>query len=121
MNPLDAYVKNSVETASPIEQIIMLYDRAIVSLKDAKTNIEQKDIKAKVANITRASDIVRALDSALDFEKGGEIAQNLHLLYDFILSQLPLAHARNDVKLLDDLIEILENLKEGWEGIRSKV
>jgi len=120
MNPYDAYVKNSVETASPLEQVILLYDRAIVALKAAKEDIHNKDIKSKIANLTKVSDIVRALDSALDFEKGGEIAQNLHALYTFIDSQLLMVHAKNDIKLLEDLIEILQKLKEGWEGIRSK-
>ncbi len=121
MSPLDAYMKNSVQTASPLQQVILLYDKAIFSMKSAKENIGTGDIRSKIENITKASDIVRALDSALDFDKGGEIAQNLHMLYDFILTQLPIVHARNDQKLLDDLIEIMENLKEGWEGIQSKV
>ncbi len=121
MNPLDAYMKNSVQTASPLQQIILLYDKAIVSLKTAKEHIKEGDIKGKIQNITKASDIVRALDSALDFDKGGEIASNLHMLYQFIDTSLFQVHAKNDIKLLDDLIEILQNLKEGWEGIQSKI
>ncbi len=121
MNPLDAYVKNSVETSSPLEQIILLYDRAIVALKAAKEDIETSNIQSKIENITKAQDIIRALNSALDFERGGEIAQNLHMLYDFIDRSLFTVHAKNDINLLEDLIDILENLKEGWEGIRSKV
>lgn len=121
MSPIDAYMKNSVETATPLQQVILLYDRAIIALKAAKDDIRHKDIQSKVSNLTRVSDIIRALDSSLDFEKGGEIAHNLHLLYDFVLSQLPLVHARNDEKLLEDLVDILQNLKEGWEGIGSKI
>ncbi|MRJ02472.1 MAG: flagellar export chaperone FliS [Epsilonproteobacteria bacterium] len=121
MNPIDAYIKNSVETASPLRQVILLYERAILSLKGAISDIERGDIHSKVENITRVSDIVRALDSALDFEQGGEIARNLHLLYDFVDRSLLTVHAKNDVELAKDLIEILENLKSGWEGIESKV
>ncbi len=121
MNPLDAYVKNSVETVSPLQQIILLYDKAIVLLKVTKENIQQKDIHNKINNITKISDIIQALDSSLDFERGGEIAHNLHLLYDFVLRSLVTINVHNDTKLIDDIIEILQNLKEGWEGIQSKV
>ena len=121
MSPIDAYMKNSVQTASPLQQIILLYEKAIVSLKAAIDDIERKDIQSKVQNITKVSDIVRALDSALDFDKGGEIAHNLHMLYDFIDRSLFTVHAKNDTQLAYDLIEILENLKEGWEGIQSKI
>ncbi len=121
MNPLDTYMKNSVQTASPLQQVILLYDKAIISMKAAKEDINAGNIQSKVQNITKTSDIIRALDSALDMEKGGEIAQNLHHLYDFIDRSLFSVHARNDVQLIDDLIEILQRLKEGWEGIQSKL
>ncbi len=119
MSPLEAYMQNSVITASPLQQIILLYERAIVALKSAKENIQEGDISAKVENITKVSDIMRALDSALDFEQGGEIAKNLHLLYDFVQRSLFQVHAKNDLQLIDDLVEILQKLKEGWEGIES--
>ena len=121
MNPLDAYMKNSVQTASPLQQVILLYEKAILSLKIAKESIEKNDIKTKIEHITKCQDIIRALDSALDYEKGGDIAKNLHSLYDFIESSLFKAHANNDTVLIDDLIEILNTLKEGWEGIASKM
>ncbi len=119
-NPLDAYIKNSVETASPLKQIILLYDKAIVTLKAVKEDIDKEDLQSKIEHISKVTDIINALDSALDFEKGGEIAKNLHMLYDFIDRSLLTVHAKNDKQLVDDLIEILENLKEGWEGIESK-
>jgi len=121
MNPLDAYMKNSVQTASPLQQVILLYERAIVAMKAAKEDIENKNIPSKVSNITKASDIIRALDSSLDFEKGGDIAKNLHSIYDFLSYSLIQVNLKNDTQLLNDLIEIMENLKEGWEGIQSKV
>ena len=121
MNPLDAYMKNSVNTATPLQQVILLYERAIIALKAAKEDIAQGNIQSKINNITKVSDIIRALDSALDFEKGGDIAKNLHMLYDFIERSLFQVHAKNDTQLIDDLVEILEKLKEGWEGIESKL
>ncbi len=120
-NPYEAYIKTEVETASPVKQIVMLYDRAILSLKQAIEDIENNDIKSKVNNIQKATDILLALNSSLDMEKGGEIAQNLRDLYEFSYRQLLIAHAKNDTKLIKDIIEILETLKSGWEEIESKI
>ena len=121
MNPYNAYLKNSVETADPLEQIILLYERAIFLLKGIKEDIEQKRVKEKVEKIYRVDEIIRALDSALNYEKGGEIAKNLHKIYDFIQSRLLLINSRNDRKMVDEVISLLEELLEGWKGIRSKV
>lgn len=120
-NPLDLYLKNSVETASPLKQIILLYEKAIITLKEIKDDIDRNDLKSKIEHLAKVTDIIASLDSSLDFEKGGEIAKNLHLLYDFIDRSLISVHAKNDKQLIDDLVEILENLKSGWEGIESKV
>ncbi len=120
-NPYDTYIKTEVTTASPVKQIVMLYDKAIICLKQAIEDIKNNDIKSKVNNIQKATDIILALNSSLDMEKGKEIAQNLRDLYEFSYSQILIAHTKNDIKLLEDIIEILETLKSGWEEIESKI
>ncbi|NPA53385.1 MAG: flagellar export chaperone FliS [Aquificae bacterium] len=120
-NPYEAYIKTDVMTASPVKQIVLLYDRAIVALKQAIEDIKNKDIKSKVNNIQKATDIILALDSALDMEKGGEISQNLRDIYRFSYHQILVAHTKNDIKLLKDIIEILETLKAGWEELEQKI
>jgi len=115
------YLKMQVETASPIEHVILLYDKTIVLLKEADECIEKNDVPGKVNAIAKADRIIRVLNSSLDMENGGEIAKNLRDLYDFILNSLIIVNAKNDRKLLNDIIEILETLKEGWEGIKNKV
>ncbi|RMD47188.1 MAG: flagellar export chaperone FliS [Aquificota bacterium] len=120
-NPYEAYIKTDVATASPVKQIVMLYERAILALKGAIEDIKNNNIKSKVNNIQKATDILLALNSSLDMEKGKEIARNLRDLYDFSYQQILLAHAKNDIKLLEDIIEILETLKSAWEEIESKI
>jgi flagellar protein FliS len=120
-NPYETYIKTDVLTASPVKQIVLLYDRAIIALKQAIDDIKNGDIKSKVNNIQKATDILLALDSALDMEKGGEIAQNLRDLYRFSYQQILVAHAKNDINLLEDIIEILETLKSGWEELEQKI
>jgi flagellar protein FliS len=118
---VNPYLKVQVETSSPIEQVIMLYDRAILLLKNARRAIKENDLVEKIESINKADRIIRLLNSSLDFERGGEIAKNLRELYNFVLDSLILVNSKNDVERLDGVIEILETLKEGWEGIKNKV
>ncbi len=121
VNPYDAYVKTSVETASPVKQIVLLYDKAITLMKVTIQSIQNKDLKGKIESIYEIETIINALDSFLDFEKGGQIAENLHKIYQFILDQLIIVNAKNDIKLMEDLIEIMDILREGWEEIEKKI
>ncbi|RUM91142.1 MAG: flagellar export chaperone FliS [Thermovibrio sp.] len=115
------YLKMQVETSSPVEHIILLYEKVILLLKEADNCIEKNDVQGKVNAIIKADRIIRFLNSSLDMENGGELAKNLRDLYEFILYYLITVNAKNDRKLLSDLIYILETLKEGWEGIKDKV
>ncbi len=121
VNPYEAYVKTSVETASPIKQIVLIYDKAITLMNLVVESINNNDLKGKIESIYEIETIIRALDSFLDFEKGGEIARNLHEIYQFILDSLLVINAKNDVNLMKDLIEIMEVLKEGWEEVERKI
>jgi flagellar protein FliS len=51
-------------------------------------------------------------------EAGGEIAENLDSLYDYMLRRLMKAHAENDVAILDEVISLLREIKLGWDGIK---
>ncbi|SMP06911.1 flagellar protein FliS [Desulfurobacterium pacificum] len=118
---VNPYLKMQVETASPVEHVILLYEKVILLLKEAIEAIEEGDVQAKVDAIVKADRIIRVLNNSLDMEKGGEIAENLRKLYDFILDSLVIANGKNDKRLLNDLIGILTTLKEGWEGIKNRV
>ncbi len=118
---VNPYLKMQVETASPVEHVILLYDKVILLLKEAIEAIDKGDVQAKIDAIVKADRIIRVLNNSLDMERGGEIAANLRKLYDFILDNLVIANGKNDKQLLGDLIDILTTLKEGWEGIKNKV
>ncbi len=117
----NSYLKLDVETAAPIKRVVMLYEKAILCMEEAKVGIETDDLKRKIENILRAHDIIRVLNVSLDMEKGGEISENLRELYDFIEVSLTKVNASNDTVLLNDVMEIVSTLKSAWEEIESKV
>ena len=112
------YLKTQVETASPVERVVMLYDKAILLLKDALEAIDEGDIVRKANNIAKADKIIRVLNASLDMDQGGEVAKSLRQFYDHVLDMLVFANGRNDRELLSTAVEMLETVKSAWEEIR---
>ncbi|WP_299008950.1 flagellar export chaperone FliS [uncultured Shewanella sp.] len=118
---LQSYRKVSVESgisvASPHKIIQMLFAGALERLAQARCAIEQKDWAKKGEAIGKALSIVSGLNDSLNMEVEGEVANNLNALYDFMLQQMSAANMNNDVKAIDDVMDILKVIKEGWDGI----
>ena len=70
--------------------------------------------------LANAIDIILALNSALDMEKGGEISANLNSLYDYMQLQLVHANIERDHKKVDEVIELIKTIKDGWDQISDE-
>ncbi len=114
-----SYKKLQVDTASPINLVVMLYDRAIVLLNKAKDEISEQQYEAKGNTLDKASDIIFELLTTLDKDKGGEIASSLANLYNFILSEITNANSKLSTKSLDNAIKVLSELRESWDSIKD--
>jgi len=112
-----AYQTQQVMTASPAKLVAMLYDKAILSLREAIRAIETGNIEARFNANKRAGDIITHLWTTLDVEKGGEIAANLSRLYGFMLSRLTFVDVRNDPEPAREVIGLLEPLRESWNQL----
>jgi len=115
----DTYKKSQVETASPIDLIIMMYDRAIVLLDKAKNEISEKKYEEKNTSLTKATDIVFELLTTLDNDKGGEIATSLSRLYNFVIRAITNANTSLNTKELDNAKRILSELRGSWVSIKN--
>ncbi len=118
-HPTDTYKKSQIETASPIDLIIMLYDRAIVLLDKAINDISERKYEEKNTSLTKATDIIFELLTILDNEKGGEIAASLTRLYNFVIREITNAGSSLNTKELDNAKRILSELRESWVSIKS--
>lgn len=115
-----AYVQTKFTTVGQGEILIMLYDGAIKFLTLAKEKIEAKDYAAKGMLLSRTLDIIHELDSALNMEAGGEIAENLHKLYFMCCTRLLQANLRMDVTFIDSVIKILSGLRSAYAEILNR-
>jgi len=116
MNPyVDQYKKNSILTAAPETILIMLYDGAINFLLRAKIAIDEKNIEAAHINISKTQKIIREFMDTLDMETGGDMAQNLYRLYEYLHYRLVQANIKKDNDMIDEVLKHLRSLKQTWE------
>ena len=123
---VNAYANVGLETgiasASPHKLIVMLYDGALAALLKARTNMIAGNIPAKGSAISQAITIIdNGLRVSLDKEAGGEIAENLDALYDYMSRRLLHANLKNDVPAIDEVHGLLSDLREAWVAIGDKV
>ena len=115
-----AYRKTQIETASPEALILMLYDGAIRFIGQAEIAFEDKNIEQISNLLLRIQAIFTELLSALDKEKGGEIAVNLERLYVFFLEKLSDANIKKDPKPLEEIKPLIIDLRNTWEQAMQK-
>lgn len=114
-------VHSGIESASPHMLIQMLFDGLFQSLNAARGAMERADIEEKGQHLSKAVRILQeGLVMGLDMERGGELAANLRLLYDYSVRQLTRANLHNDVALVEEVIGLLQPVAQSWKEIGPK-
>ncbi|MFA5372074.1 MAG: flagellar export chaperone FliS [Sideroxydans sp.] len=122
---INAYAKVGVESgvvaADPHKLIAMLYQGALLAIANAKNGMMRKDVAAKGTAISKAMSIIEdGLNASLDKKVGGELAQNLSSLYEYMGRRLLLANVNDDMAALDEVAGLLNDLKGAWDGIKQQ-
>jgi flagellar secretion chaperone FliS len=124
MNGLQQYqrinTQTSITDADPHKLIQLLYNGALERINMAKSRMQAKDYEGKGRLISKAIEIVGGLREFLDMEKGGDLAQRLASLYEYMERTLFEANAQNDIAKLDEVADLLRSIKDGWDGIREE-
>jgi len=111
-------VESAVMSASPHQLIVLLFDGALSALVRARLFMQQGELSAKGEALSKAINIIdNGLKAGLDNEKGGEIAENLSSLYDYMIRRLMLANLRNDVEAIEEVEGLLTNIADAWKQI----
>ncbi|EKE73987.1 flagellar export chaperone FliS [Gallaecimonas xiamenensis] len=120
---LDAYRHTQIEAraaaAEPHKLVLMLIEGLLDELARVEGHIQAKQFDRKATSITKCLDILSGLDTALDRENGGALAEDLHRLYDFCGRQLFDVSVSNEVAGLSIVYKVLGDLKEGWESMTA--
>lgn len=108
------------EYADPHTLVTMLLDGAIERIVQARGALEHGMTARKGERIGKAIAIVDSLRASLDMEQGGEVAERLASLYDYMIRRLLHANLHNDAPALDEVSRLLKDVKAGWDGIADK-
>jgi flagellar protein FliS len=93
---------------------------AIERLVQGKAAMLQGNISVKGERLGKALDIVISLRGCLSMDDGGDIARNLDQLYEFMITQITTANQQNEPKPIDDVIEIIREIKSAWDQIPNE-
>lgn len=121
-SPAETYAKVgvdvAVETSDPHRLVMMLFDAAVAAVSMARIHMTANEIPQKGAAISKAIDLItNGLAASLDVEAGGELAERLAALYDYMAQRLLFANLKNSMAALDEVSELLGSLRDAWVQI----
>lgn len=114
-SPYQKYQQSSVQTASPAQLILMLYDGAIRFTKQGIEGVETKNFQKANYNFLRAQEVVNELIASLNHDY--PIAANLMQIYDYFQRKLMEANVRKSIMPALEVVRLLGELKEAWTEI----
>jgi len=126
-NALSTYRETRIKTAGQGQLIIMLYDEAVRQLDRALelmqlNNSGKKDpgnIEKIGKAVVKTQEIVSELMVSLDFEEGGDIANNLFSLYTWFNRELMEANIKQDIRCVASVRNMLDGLRSAWQEIAA--
>ncbi len=110
-------VQSEVFEASPHRLIQMLMQGGLERIAQAKGAIERGLLAERGELIGKAVSIVGGLREPLDHQVGGDLSKNLDSLYEYMMRRLIEANRENDATKLDEVANLLREIKSGWDAI----
>lgn len=115
-----AYLQTQVQSRTPVELVVLLYDGAIKFLGQARDAMAQRDLLAKREAMSRGTAIIQELQHMLNMEAGGEVAERLDALYTYILGRCYDSNTQLDPAGLEESIKLLTPLRDAWSAIAGQ-
>jgi flagellar protein FliS len=105
--------ETGVSSARPIDLVVMVYARLLDHLRSAQLQMAEGTDASD--SLTKAVELITTgLEACLDKAQGGEIAENLAVIYDWANREILLARLRRDSEKLQGVINALQPLSEAW-------
>jgi len=114
INPFSQYIENQLTTASPAKLLLMAFDGAIRFGRIARQKMEARKLDEQSENIRKTQSILVELMNALNHEANPELARRLDALYTYMFDRLTHANIHDDLKALDEVLDILSQLRDTW-------
>lgn len=114
-NALNAYQQNSVYTASKEKLLLMLYDGLVRFIKQGIAGLDEGDYQKSNTSFIKAQNIISEFMATLDIKKGGDMANNLNSLYDYMKRRLVEANIKKDKDMAVEVLGYAEELKGAFD------
>ena len=120
-NAQENYQATQISTATKEQLLLITYDIGIRSCQVAEGALEEKDYELSNKELVRAQNVIRELMVTLNVERGGDMAENLMKLYDFMHRYLVQANIDKDVAKVSIVTNMLRELRQTWEEALLKL
>ncbi len=110
---LDVYKQNSVQTATPGELTIMLYNGCLKFIKMAKIAINKENIEERNTNLLKAQNIIQELMVTLNMDI--PLSNNLMRMYDYLYHRLIEANTKNSIEILEEVEGYVVDFRDTWK------
>jgi flagellar protein FliS len=113
-------LESKAATASPYELVLVLFDGLLDELARTRGHIEAKRYQEKGRSLEKCLNILNGLNSALDYDNGGEVVQGLSRLYDYCIYRLSDVSVSLSLEGLEEVVHLLGVIREGWDGVNAQ-
>ena len=112
-------IKDETQTmyASPHQLMLMLFDGAIEAMSFTIGAIQTENYELRSKQNTRSITIINGMRECLDMKAGGELADNLYSLYQYMAQELFRANFKNDTETIKNIQTMLIDVRGSWEKI----
>lgn len=116
-NAATAYQNNKINTATPADLTLMLYEGAIKFCNIAIIGIEEINYNKANNNIIKAEKIITYLRDTLDFKY--EVAQDFENMYRYIYDRMIHANIHKDKETIEEVLGHLREIRDTWKNVIS--
>jgi flagellar secretion chaperone FliS len=111
----------AIADADPHALVLTVLDATLARLSTARACIEHKETRRKAGLLHSAVILVAELRGSLDLDRGGQLAQNLSDLYEYMSRRLIHANLNDDVAAVTEVASLLGEIREAWAAIGPQV
>ena len=119
-NPYNSYKQNAVFMASKEQLLLMLVDGTVKYTNISKEALLNNDYLKAHNELVRVQNIFTELMTTLD-QNAGQWAKDMYKVYEFIKSELAIADENKDIKIIDDILPIVKQIRDTWHEVYNQL